>query len=194
MESVNNINWRRLMSAMVFYNVEGFKYIDLDWTIPSNISEITKPEISKDVFIDGKALVGSAEQSFLDMFINRNLEKGRYCGITPCFRDDIVDEIHNKYFIKVELIDTLNVNIESLMDIINKCKRFFGMHCKPQVVEVKNEYKNKCNDSNTYDIIDSKSGIELGSYGIREYNGFKWIFATGLAEPRLSKVLKLNNG
>ena len=36
-----------------------------------------------------------------------------------------------------------------------------------------------------YDI-ESCNGIELGSYGIREFAGFRWIYGTGVAEPRLS--------
>lgn len=33
-------------------------------------------------------------------------------------------------------------------------------------------------------------GIELGSYGIREHKYLKWVYGTGLAEPRFSNVLQ----
>jgi hypothetical protein len=32
--------------------------------------------------------------------------------------------------------------------------------------------------------------IEIGSYGMREYENFKWIYGTGMAEPRFSKARK----
>lgn len=34
------------------------------------------------------------------------------------------------------------------------------------------------------------NGIEVGSYGGRQFNGFTWIYGTGCAEPRLSEALK----
>jgi hypothetical protein len=44
-------------------------------------------------------------------------------------------------------------------------------------------------NNGSFDLI--CKGIELGSYGIRKYNNHKWIYATGVAEPRLSQVCKL---
>ena len=64
---------------------------------------------------------------------------------------------------------------------------------KVAVIKVNNVCKNKVLDSHTYDIVDLKNGIELGSYGIRQFKDYKWIFATGLAEPRFSKILSKYN-
>ena len=45
----------------------------------------------------------------------------------------------------------------------------------------------------SYDLI--YDNIELGSYGIRTYKNLKWIYATGIAEPRFSNTLKeIQNG
>ena len=95
------------MSALIFYNASGWKQIDLDWTVENKISSITKPLDKKSFFIDEKELVASGEQSFLQLMNDNKLKPGRYCGITPCFRDDEEDYLHSKYFMKVELIDTL---------------------------------------------------------------------------------------
>lgn len=38
-----------------------------------------------------------------------------------------------------------------------------------------------------------KQRNELGSYGIRECEYLKWIYATGCADPRLSKIINLYN-
>lgn len=189
----NNIDYKRLVSAIDFYSSKGFKYIDLDWTIPSDISEITKPVECKDTYIGNKVLVGSAEQTFMTMLMSGELEPGRYCGLTPCFRDDSVDEFHNKYFMKLELIDTKDVDEASLMDIIKICEEYFSKYMYVEVIPVINHYNHKVIDTHTYDIQDIRCGIEIGSYGIRQFDNYKWIFSTGLAEPRFSKVLALQN-
>jgi len=41
-------------------------------------------------------------------------------------------------------------------------------------------------------IINGKS-YELGSYGIRDCEFLTWIYGTGLAEPRTSSLLNLQN-
>lgn len=182
MGTENRIDYHLLVQAIDYYKSNGFKYLDLDWTIPESISSITKPADKKDYLIENKALVASAEQSFLDMIINSNLKKGKYCGLTPCFRDEeALDYIHQRYFMKVELIDTLNVNEKSLKKILGICLQFFNQKIRCDIV--KTEFG--------YDIIDSKNGIELGSYGIRKIEKIEWIFATGLAEPRFSNAKRL---
>lgn len=183
----NNINWHRLISAITFYTGKGYEYIDLNWTIDEKTSEITKPIGKKDYFIEKKALVASGEQSFLQMIKDGNLKPGKYCGITPCFRDeDVIDDLHQRYFMKVELIDYLKIGSYeerncSLNKIISDAKEFYSNFLKIQVAEIQDEM---------YDIEDVKNKIELGSYGTRSYKDINWVFGTGLAEPRLSKVLK----
>lgn len=43
----------------------------------------------------------------------------------------------------------------------------------------------------SYDIM--WRDYELGSYGIRECEFLKWIYGTGCAEPRTSKLITLQN-
>ena len=55
------------------------------------------------------------------------------------------------------------------------------------------EYANKIveipNDEGTIQYDIDYHGIELGSYGIRHCQFLNWIYGTGCAEPRLSKVM-----
>jgi seryl-tRNA synthetase len=173
------INWQRLMLAITYYNANGYKYIDLDWTVDKAISDITKPLDKKDFFINDKVLVASAEQSFLQIIKNNKLKPGKYCGITPCFRDEIVDDLHSNYFMKVELIDTLEPNINGLNKMIKCAKLFFEEFIKTKTIELAEEL---------YDI-ETLSGIELGSYGTRRTIAGEHVFGTGLAEPRLTKAI-----
>jgi hypothetical protein len=171
-------------NANFFYQLKGFKYIDSPWLVCGSAIDTTTPSKSERFTIKNKFLVGSGEQSFIDMIINGKLEPGRYCTTTPCFRDEIEDELHQIYFMKTELIDTFDVSQNSLQRIISICKEFFETYTTVDIIKT---------DRDQFDIIDKKTEIELGSYGIRNTREFSWIYATGVAEPRLSKVLSKNN-
>ena len=183
MDIGNNINWERLIDSMAFYTSLGYKYRDLNWTVSREVSEITKPDDRKDYLIEDRAVVASGEQSFLELLKHGKLKPGKYHGITPCFRDETtIDYLHQRYFMKVELIDTLNINHDSLGNMILDAVELFSKYLDVKVIEL---------DKDLYDIVDLKNNIELGSYGIRRHGEFSWVFGTGVAEPRLSKVLKL---
>lgn len=169
--------------ANTFYKSKGFKYIDTPWLVDIEAYDSTTPESVSRFNVKDKYLVASGEQSFIDMMSKKQLPNGRYCTTTPCFRDDIEDNLHKRYFLKTELIDTLNVSKSSLSDIIEICVEFFTKFTDVSVIQTGNE---------SYDIIDLDTKIELGSYGIRSVNNLKWVYATGLAEPRLSYVLSEN--
>jgi hypothetical protein len=80
---------------------------------------------------------------------------------------------------------TDDVSDESLKFVINTCKQFYENELESVV-----------------DIIETKegfdlevSGIEIGSYGIRSCEYLKWIYGTGLAEPRMTFIKNtLKNG
>jgi len=82
---------------------------------------------------------------------------------------------------KVELFEPLNTSKERFEEIVNWSLEFFSQYIYPMTLPKAN---------NSLDIV-SQLCIELGSYGIREYNGKSWIYATGVAEPRLSKAIYL---
>ena len=179
------MDYNIINNSILYYQLKGFKYIDVPWlvykealvTIPKNLETFN--------IVRDKHVVGSAEQSFIQMMLDDKLPKGRYCTATPCFRDEVEDDIHQTYFMKTELIDTLSVNKESLHEIIQICLEFFIQYVKgATIIET---------GLQTFDIIDSKTNIELGSYGIRSYKGFSWIYATGVAVPRISYVVNQNS-
>jgi len=173
------IDYNKLVTAQRFYEYAGYTYIDVPWTVDEDISHITKPEANRDFFMRDKVFVASGEQSFLQMSLRGDLKPGKYQGITPCFRDEWeIDRYHQLYFMKLELFQSIDVNIENLGVMIDKAQEFFNSYCMETVKTVTNE---------GFDIC-TMQGIELGSYGIREVAGFKWIYGTGLAEPRLTRA------
>lgn len=181
-------HYKNLIQASDYYSSNGFEYIDVPWLVEEEVSNITKPSHVENFHIKDKVLVASAEQSFLQLIVNNDLKPGKYQTITPCFRNEpILDDLHKQYFNKLELIQTDDVSVKNLMNIIDICKNFFDNHLSVDIISTDNE-------GLSYDIVYSKFGIELGSYGIRstKFNNSQidWIYATGLAEPRYSYVKK----
>ncbi|MBI2102707.1 hypothetical protein HYT55_02620 [Candidatus Woesearchaeota archaeon] len=175
-----------LTFAETFYVSKGYKKIEVPWTVDQDVLDITLPlgRIGADLF--GKLLVGSAEQSFLQLIKEKKLSPGKYVATTPCFRDDPVDDLHQKYFMKTELID-FSVEerevAERLEQVMRDALEFFNFFLP---------IRKKQTDMG-YDIVDDKREIELGSYGVRSHafsegHRVTWIYGTGIALPRLTDV------
>lgn len=181
------IDYLKIANSISFYEKKGFKRIEAPWWVPAEIKDITKPKdapADEGYFLkkNNKFLVASAEQSFLYMANQGLLPKGRYQATTPCFREEIQGIMKRKYFLKNELIITDKVNQSQLNFAIDCALKFF----KTQVLE-----KNKLNVVKIDDSFDIEyGGIELGSYGIRSTSFLDWIYATGCAEPRLSRAIE----
>lgn len=177
-----NINYGFIHNSQDYYDKKGFVNIETPWLVSQDVIQITKPaDTGKDYKVNHqKALVASGEQSFLYLISKGQLPDGKWQTTTPCFRDE-VSFIHRKFFIKNELI-WLNP-VESggaFIEIIDSAFGFFQEYIKD--VEL-------IQTSSGNDIV--YKGIELGSYGIREYMGTTWVYGTGCAEPRLSMALQM---
>lgn len=181
------IDYSIIDRSIQFYEKRGFSRIESPWTVTKEVSNITKPVGKTDWEILGKdkVLVASGEQSFLYLYLKGFLPPGKYQTVTPCFRNDVFDKTHTKYFIKNELIITDDISDLSLKKIISDCKDFYESELNTKAEIVKTDIG--------YDI--EIAGIEVGSYGIRNCEYLKWIYGTGVAEPRLTMIknsLKLN--
>lgn len=183
------INYKNIQDSIEFYEKLGFKRVESPWTVTKAISDITKPvfgpgETIPDFTIKekNKVLVASGEQSFLYLYNKGFLPKGQFQTVTPCFREDSFDSFHTKYFIKNELIKTDNVDEYSLEYVIGVTFDFFKTKLGNEVT-IQTIVPGK-----EYDIV--YDGIELGSYGIRSCDFLSWVYATGVAEPRLSRVME----
>lgn len=190
------INYRLLDEAFCFYAGSGFDRVETPWLVSKPTSNITKPAAAEDCIVqyNDKALVGSGEQGFLYQMIKGYLPPGRFQTITPCFRVEEQDLWHLKAFMKLELIDTKDTSPSTLDYFIGSALEFFGS----KLGKYKNELivvpintgggEKLSGEGIQKDIV--FRGIELGSYGIREHKYLKWVYGTGLAEPRFSNVLQ----
>ena len=181
------IDYSILAKSVEFYETSGFQRIESPWTVTAGISDITRPKDKKAfelIHDDHKVLVASGEQSFLYLYAKGFLPLGVYQTITPCFRSDSFDSTHTKYFMKNELIDAKTVTTERLDEIVQIAFNFFKKYCPEKDLRIQGDGITGLQ----YDI--EYKGVELGSYGIRSCPFVEWIYATGVAEPRLSSTLK----
>jgi hypothetical protein len=206
--------YSRLLKALQYYQKFGYTYVDVPWAVnkeaimitkPTWVSEETMPKYSVhyDVpYTRGEKLpptvlypVASAEQSFLQLQMDRlasgdDRDTNAYVTITPCFRNEPrLDDLHQPYFMKVELIDWLiGHEDQDLHEMIQLAVEHFSEYITVDVIENKEPNAGKW----AFDIVSRRGRIELGSYGIRQADEVgTWIYGTGLAEPRLTYALEL---
>lgn len=182
------IDYKRLAEAQAFFEGHGFEYIEVPWAVSAEATAITLPA-NKQAFAlgDHGFLVGSAEQSFIEM-IRNGVPLDTHCAITPCFRDDKIDRWHQTGFVKLELFRFLPEGMAR--PVVQKYMR--------HMIDIASEWHGRFLRVTTIDtpegvdIVCADSGVELGSYGVRWLEGFGgWIYGTGHAEPRFGQVRSL---
>ncbi len=171
-----------LAKSIKWYETRGFQYIDTPWTVSDGAILATIP-INYAVKSDFGNMVGSSEQGFIELDLAGKLPLGRYISYSPCYRFENEDDIHQRSFMKTEIYITDHINQQSLDNLCYKALKFFeniakldGEHTVAKVATV-----------DGFDI--EVNGIEVGSYGIRNYKHLNWIYGTGCAVPRLSVAL-----
>jgi len=184
------INYKNVATAIDFYINRGYTYIEVPWLVSQLAINVTLPKNHNSISTKYGELVGSAEQSFIQLFLDKKLFAGKYVTASPCFRDDEIDEFHSRHFFKVELFECWEEigfgGIEST--IMKDALDFFKSLPGGENSCIKNT---KLYPPYEYDI--EISNVEIGSYGSRHFNGWHWYYGTGYADPRFSKVTKLLN-
>jgi hypothetical protein len=173
------IDYRKLAAGLDHYESLGYQYQEVPWVVSDEAMAVTLPPDAPATAVQYGKLVGSAEQSFIELMLRgRSILKA--CAITPCFRiENTYDDLHHAYFMKLELINT-EVTQENLHTMIADAQGFFQRYLNTEVEQT---------GLNAYDIVDKRRRIELGSYGIRSFNGHSFIYGTGVALPRLDTAI-----
>ena len=177
------IDFSLIGAAQKFYQKAGFNLVAVPWVIDEAYVAETKPAGVEFYSTLGGVLVASAEQSFIQMLDKGWDEPGAYQATTPCFRDENHDGLHFPYFMKTELFDNNQVTQSRLLEMVDIALTFFNT-LNPGLAKVEEM------GDGTFDIVGVKTGVELGSYGIRERKNFVWIYGTGLALPRFEQVVQ----
>ncbi len=190
------ISYDLIGRAVEHYASDGFTQIESPWLVSKEIAAITTPPeastyiVQKDSEQKQKAFVASGEQSLLYLINKGYLSRsGLLQTVTPCMRNDAFDETHMKYFVKLELMrfsmdDDLNGD-EPVLELVDSAQRFFRKHtASTRIINTRDE-----TGYISYDIM--LDDVEVGSYGYRSCRFCNWIYGTGLAEPRFSRMLTL---
>lgn len=183
---MENINYRNIATALDFYKSYGFTYIETPWVVDQDIIDITCPQerFALKVGDHTSALVGSAEQGFLQLVKDKVLPEGYYVTAGPCFRvEDIIDEYHQSQFFKIELFANVNTEERALImadALLSAANSFMAKSVVTQ------------EEDGVTDL--EIAGIEVGSYGARHHDLVgHWAYGTGLAEPRYSQAMRKYN-
>lgn len=180
---MSTISTRLVYEALEHYTKLGYQMLDVPMCVSREASDYTRPaEYEALEHVNDKVYVGSAEQGFIQLFMEGKLPNGKFMALTPCCRDEkYLSESSLKVFLKLELIIVGEANTKA---IVKDATSFF------------NEYAlvGTTNDE-IVDILDIVALTELGSYGVRTFpnSDVEYTFGTGLAEPRLSLVIKMQN-
>lgn len=166
------MNYARISEAIEFYKSLEYTWIDTPWIVSNEASALTFAGLREKCELG--YLVGSAEQGFIQLLLDKKISSGRYVSAGPCFRfDDNGQPGKHPYFFKVELI-SIAVPEDNVFWVMNDARRFLG---GDEVIV-----------NGGYDL--ELNGIEIGSYGHRSVRGIlPWIYGTGLAEPRYTEAL-----
>lgn len=185
------IDYGLIDAAIGNYASHGFDYVEVPWLVSEAVSDMTRPieaaqyVVTKDS--KRKAFVASGEQGFLYLVTKGHLAPGSYQTVTPCIRNDPFDETHVKYFVKNELFVLDPVYAPTMVeDLVDTAFVLFEIFLVDKVG--RSGWKlSKVNTEVGTDI--ELNGIEVGSYGTRKNSLCQWVYGTGLAEPRFSRLI-----
>lgn len=179
------INADVLAYAQQYYGALGFQSTPTPWLVTKKSYLLTCPEDTIHwESPTGQYHVASAEQGFIELLLNGKLVAQQAQSTTPCFRmEPDFDSLHWPFFYKLELFSATASKSEALA-LLHYAKKLFE-----QLGVTTNKVKTS---STSWDLIDDRYGIEVGSYGYRHYENISWSYGTGLAQPRFDQIKRLS--
>lgn len=180
--------------AVDAWRTRGFRYVDLPWMVPKEFSDATRPAECRDLPTLFGSFVASGEQSFLQLWAAGQLSGARgYVGWTPCLRDDKLDELHQHGFMKAEWFAPLPDDDgcdwhARLMQLVMSQAEIFRLVAQHSYQPLRAPVRIVELGPEQVDI--ELNGIEIGSYGRREFRGQPYLYGTALALPRFTLAME----
>lgn len=174
-----------LVRFQELYRDNGYKIVGVPWKVTHEAAAAT---VDDEARLRNSPLpltrswdIGSGEQGFVQRMLDGTLSPGRYQTLTPCFRvEQAYDELHLPHFLKIELI---------IVGEDEDPRTAWWPMASLALRLIQQHGHLDCGLVSTPEGADLMcSGVELGSYGFRKFQGHRWAYGTGLAEPRFSLV------
>lgn len=181
----------RLGHMMLLWQSAGAHVVNLPWMASQAAMDATRPperSPNSDIGTSFGFLVASGEQSFMDLREDDWANGQTYLGWTPCFRHEpTFDSTHHYYFVKAEVFVPVEENkiAEEVDRVRNIAMMGFESALRLSNHTARLEFRQT--GAAAYDI--ECNGIEVGSYGARQFKGKWYVFGTALAEPRWSEAV-----
>ena len=174
-----SIDARLLADAQSYYASYGYEETPTPWLVGEAAYRATLPPDHEELEWQspvGGYHVGSAEQGFMQLIADGMPIPERAQSTSPCYRGEpTYDKLHWPYFYKLELYNA-DVSDASLAEMITCARGLFTQLGIPTRIIQTGE--------RAYYIETATTHIELGSYGVRAFQGHEWLYGTGLALPR----------
>ena len=173
-------------------NLHLYEEIELPWVIPERFTTATRPADRVELTLPHGNLIASGEQSFLMLMSERALPTASgYIGWSPCFRaEPVLDELHQLTFTKAELfipVPSYQVGLDELPELLTRQRSLF----QRLSVTLGERSPHLTLERLSEDQIDwLLNGIEIGSYGVRAFEDFWYLYGTALALPRFRQALR----
>ncbi len=133
-----DVDWQLLGKAMFHYECAGFKPLTVPWSVPNDVAMVTCPDQDRMYAFEDEVLVGSAEQAFMAMQFQGQLPPGGM-WLAPMFSERaVLDDLHQKYFMKVELYSTEENQVGKALELAKAAQNFmkaWGQVQKPEIVK-----------------------------------------------------------
>jgi seryl-tRNA synthetase len=183
-----------LQETIAFWRELGYLFVDLPWVVGHRFVEATRP-IGMPMGIETAhgVLVASGEQSFLQLMSESKLaEAPGYIGWTPCFREEPeFTALHHLGFLKAELfipVESTEIGLESLQRLLDRQGELFETLAQSMNF-YDTSFTTKSISALQTDI--ELNGVEIGSYGVRSFEGHCYLYGTALALPRFTQALRI---
>lgn len=179
------IDYTLLGEACNYYKELGYKQIETPWMVSPEANGSTYEGDTDFAYAlkNGKELVCSAEQGFVQMWMGGKLKLEKmYYSVSPCFRGDHLDTTHSNWFMKLELC-CFSKTAEPYSRMLSD-----AMNCFDEVGHVMTTI---VGTDSTIDLM--YGDLELGSYGARKMcDGVFLNYGTGIALPRFTLAQERN--
>ncbi len=184
------IDYKLLYKAVKYFGKNGFTQIEVPWRVSKEAINCTF-DSNLAFKTENKFLIGSAEQGLIQYILQNQLLDGQIMAVSPCFRNEKEDYYHQQEFMKLELMYLCDYYITKFDNSFKLFReQVLGFLTKELRINVSDIVIKETTDNiSLYSEDILINGIEYGSYGIRTINGKYYIYGTGIALPRASKIL-----